>query len=288
MDAAEVPTEAQVSASSATHSVAVDRTTATGTQRTVNRDTLSFPEKHGSWLLASGSAVAWILAVAETTAAVATTFAVAGSLLLAAAAFYSRVVRITKDGVDLADVVDVIQGVAIEDGDTPADAKVRAIEGVQRLALATGESASTSRGARPGVRRAMMERERVEANLRSYFVAWLQQQGYTIVQDHPDRDGIRTDMVAERASADGRVERIFIELRPAVAVLRASDAAAIAARKPAAGYTDGARRALVLRDEAIVMPDAEQRLLDEGTTLFKVDVDGGVVREQAPPRFGSG
>lgn len=278
------PGPPQTPVPSSASTVAVDAGGRPPTQRTVNRKSLSFPEKHGAWLLSLGAAAAWVLAVAETTDAVSTVFAVAGFLLLAAAAFYSRVVRVSREGVDLADIVDVIEGVAIEEGDTPADAKARAIEEVQRLALpAAGESTPTSFATRPSVRRALMERDRVETNLRSYFAAWLQRQNYAIKETYVDRDGVRTDIVAERPKPDGTVDRLFVEVRSAVAVLRASDAAAILARKPRGSAPD-ARRALVLRDDAIVMPDAEQRLIEGGTSLFTVNVDAGIVHEQTPPQ----
>ncbi|MDA0178841.1 hypothetical protein OJ997_00920 [Solirubrobacter phytolaccae] len=222
---------------------------------------------------------AWTIAVAETTEAVATAFAVAGFALIAAAAFYSRVIRVGKEGVDLAQVVDIIEGTATEEGDTPDETKARAIEQVQRLALPAGEATAPSR---PAIRQALMERDRVEANLKSYFASWLQAQGYSIQRIEERRGDVRADMVAVRQD-DDHVDRLVVEIRPAIAILRPSHVGAILARDPI-GLDATSRRGIVLQGTAIVMPEARDQLAEAGVTVFRVDPEFGYVEETAPAK----
>jgi hypothetical protein len=257
------------------------------TRRTVDRATLSLPEKHGSWVLAIGSVVTWILALVATKDVVATAFALAGFALIVAAAFYSRVVRIGKDGVDLADVIDVIERTPVQEGDTPQEVRWRTIESVQQLALAVplgGANPSAPEESRDRRRASWaIERDRGEMNMTDYLIEWLQRQGYRIVSVSKGGERVRTDLVAQRdAGPTTEADLLHVELRPAVSVLRRSDAATIAEMEQV-GSSDGARRGLVFREGTLITPDALALLLERGVTVFTLDTGTGVVREHAPP-----
>lgn len=89
-------------------------------------------------------------------------------------------------------------------------------------------------------------------------------------------DRVRADLTATRGD-----DTLHVELRPAVEVLRASDATTISARvPPGVGPTD--RRAVVFRDTAHLDPDAVHLLRERGLTVFTVDIDAGIVRETPP------
>lgn len=116
----------------------------------------------------------------------------------------------------------------------------------------------------------MMERDRVENNLVAAVFNWLGNRGYEV--ESQVQDVVRSDLVAR---GNGRV--LHIELRPAVAVLRKPDAAAITARSPA-GLDASHHRAVVFREGVLLLPDAKETLEEANIAIWVADPDAGSTR----------
>lgn len=248
-------------------------------------------ETHGPWVLLAAAVAAWTLAVIlRANEAVATAFEASGATLVLAAVFFSRVRKVGKDGIELDP--DRALGAALREplreGDTPEEARVRALDAVSRnLEVQAGGrpriggAGEARRDARavglfdgePSFRRAMMERDRREANLQAGFGNWLSNQGYTVDVEPSDDSRVRVDLVATRGD-----QRILAEIRPTIEALNLLDASAIVAHRPTELRPVPDGRAVVFADGTEVHADAAALLQKENVAIYLVDIDTGAVR----------
>jgi hypothetical protein len=238
----------------------------------------SLLEKRGPWVLAGAALVAWSLAVWQAEHdAVAAAWAVAGFVLVAAAAFFSRVVEISREGVKLRDVAEAFEAaerapVAADDTTDEVKAKVLDEAWYSLYQRAVAEEARPD----PYRRATLLERAWRESNLVATFGNWLGSQGWNVRTEQVD-ERFRTDVIG--VGPDGR--QLRAEVRSAVAVLRGPDASAIAnSLSVRAADVD---RALVLREAAILVDGAQEILRNAGIDVYLVDPStGGVRRLQRP------
>jgi len=235
-----------------------------------------FLERRGSWVCGGGALTAWILGVilAEHDA-VGGAFVVSGFVLLLAAAFFSRVVKVGKEGIELAaHAGEAARTAPVREGDTLDEAKERTAEAVEAAVLSQTRPAvfgGLEASARASTRLRLMTGDQAEVNLLAAFNAWLQGQGYTVLGAELRQDRVRGDLVAERQG-----ERLHVELRPAVENLRLSDSRAITARQPVQRRANE-RRALVFRRGVHIDADARDLLERASVELFSADPETGQV-----------
>ena len=207
--------------------------------------------------------------------------------MILAAAFFSRVRKVGKDGIELADVVDVIADTPAEPGDTADDLRAKlttAVEGLPQQQrwpsdkdfgrIAPGRAAASFLA--QSDRRLRMERDTRSANLLAAFGNWLAGDGW-VISVEVGGSGFRTDLVATH-EIDGRTEKLFADMRAAVVGLRPDDAYVIAMRRPPK-MAAGDRRAVVFADGVAFIDDALDVLRESGLEVYIVNADTGDVTQ---------
>jgi hypothetical protein len=245
-----------------------------GTHRATDRLKLSGIERRGSWVLVAAAIVAWSLALWQAEHdAVASAWALAGFVLFVAAAFFNRVVEVTREGVKLDQVLAAIEDAPVEPGDTSDEVKAKVLDEIKErvfeqtwfdlYAGAVGEGEGSSN---PYTRAASLERSwRAwrESDLVSRFTGWLEEQGWDVRQEGLG-DKFRADLVAVR---DG--ETLRAEVRSAVRALPTRDAVAITISPEL--RPNGARRAVVLVEGTEVSDSARRVLREAAIEIYLVN-----------------
>jgi hypothetical protein len=244
--------------------------------RSADRLRLSGIERRGSWVLAGAAVVAWTLALWQAEHdTVAAAWAVGGFVLLVAAAFFNRVVEVTREGVKLDHVLAAIEDAPVEPGDTSDEVKAKVLDEVKEkvvertwFELYTRTVAEGEGSSDPFTRAAVLERSwRAwrESNLVATFTRWLEGQGWEVRREGLG-DKFRADLQAVR---DG--ETLRAEVRSAVRALRTRDAVAITISPEL--RPDGARRAVVLAQGTELSESAGRVLRDAGIEIYLVNPD---------------
>lgn len=244
---------------------------------------LSPIERHGAALLFVAGVSAWVLAAGfvEHDAAAAA-WVVAGFVLIAAAAFFQRVTKIGREGIEIRELFEEAAEKAESDpralDDTSDERARRVVEyaAPELEELVRKEWRRDRDQLRDYVRRMgtdrpkQMEGDRVENNLTAAVFNWLSGKDYSITLE--DSDGVRTDLVARREE-----QTLLIEIRPAVDTLRYPDAMAIVARQRAT-HAPGEHRVVVFREGVWMDQETRDLLEGYGISIWAADPDSGAVR----------
>lgn len=255
----------------------------------LSHEDLSWVEHQGPWILLAGAGLAWVLAAwFADHEPVSTAWVLAGFVLLAAAAYFHRVIKIGKEGLELAQIAKAIsrarRAPPVPD-DTPDEVRARLAQRVfaevatEVAGVPTaGEPPRPQAPAEPPERQVAMERDRVENNVVASVFNWLGGQGWDVrIQS---ADDVRADLVATRD-----IRTIAVEARPHVESLRRTDAAAIVARVPPVSGEE-LHRAVVFR-EGVWMDQETRNLLENGgLAIWAADPDVGSIRVIAAGHLG--
>jgi hypothetical protein len=233
-------------------------------------------ERHGARVLLGAGVVAWALAIWQVEhEAVATSWALSGFLLIVAAAFYSRVLEVGRDGVKLADVFDALDDVAPDDTTDEVKAKVLDEVAASRSHAASWYSHYASWLQAdpvddPWRRALLLQRSWQTGRLCQAFRDWLEREGWQVT-DETANHRFRVDLVARRGN-----ETLYAEVRSAVTTLATPDARRIVASLEELPL-DGSR-ALVFAEGTAITLDAITTLRAADIQIYYVDPDSGAAR----------
>jgi hypothetical protein len=209
---------------------------------------------------------------------------VAGFVLLVAAAFFGRVIEVTRKGVKLKEAAELveafdeaIEGAAVSAGDTGDEVKAKVREGV-RLRLSSESdwydvySYWLARQLPTDAydRARMLQNTYLSSKLVATFRDWLEREGWEVQEEVSD-EPFRADLIATKP--DG--SRMIAEARPAVQALQPRDAVAVANSLPHGPHN--ALRAVVFDHRVFIPPEAWRTLQEAGIRVFKVNIDAGTV-----------
>lgn len=236
----------------------------------LNTSALSEIERNGPLVLLLTAIAAWVLAwINAEQEAVATTWAASGFALALAAAFFSRVRKISKDGVEVDPMDLAIKLGKPQEGDLPEEAVARVattFDAIRSAELHRPRSDSAAANRWPASpRQVAMEQDRVENNLAAAVFNLLHGKGFEVTRESGDQ--VRSDLLATKGDTV-----INFEVRPFIESLGSSEAAAITARHSPIQAAN-AHFALVLRTGVSVAPEASARLVKARTSVVWADPD---------------
>lgn len=249
----------------------------------LSREDLSFVERFGSWVLLVAGVGGWALATWQSDKeAVATAWVVAGFVLFAASAFFQRVMKVGREGVELRNVVyktlNYVRVAPVVEGDTTDEAKTRALRyAASRIATELFMSDADVIDQAPASPQLLTGSSGIESSLAGVITRWLEQHGYEVRAE--GYDAVRTDLVAAR-----KAQTIYVEVRGSVDVLRPEDAATIAAGRRGEGG-EAPDRALVLREDARATQDVLKLLAADDIAVWSANPETGSVHVLVPGRL---
>ena len=233
-------------------------------------------ERHGARVLLGAGVVAWALAIWQVEhEAVATAWVLTGFVLIVAAAFYSRVLEVGRDGVKLADIAEAFEDVAPDDTQDEVKAKV-----LDEVAASRGTASDwysfysawlrTTPPEDPWQRALLLQGSWKTGQLCLVFRDWLERDGWQIAEEKASHR-FRVDLVATRGN-----ETLYAEVRSAVTKLGAADAHRIVAGLQT--LPDEGTRALVFVAGTAITADALLVLKDANVRIYYVDPQSGAVQ----------
>lgn len=222
------------------------------------------PERYGAWVLTAGGLLAWSLALIQVKhEVVASAWVLSGFVLVVAAAFFSRVLEVSREGVKLRpeDLFDAIDEADVESGDTADELKAKVLAEVREKVgsesawfehyRAVAEQAPL---ADPSKRATAMREAWSTWNLVATFGNWLGNGGWEVQsRETKTREPFRADLEAAREG-----ERLVAEVRAAVRTLSERDAVAIA--NSAGPWPPQGRRAIVFGPTTVISEHAKDVL----------------------------